>query len=202
VEFLCSFIANDELSYKLVGHVKRTRIFKRGYLAATIAAIIALVAVVAVAVEALTNAVADPWREVFYAAVLAVVAGVVIEELYRRLMPQPQTMRATQPIEPLSVHVKLVAPDGHEFKITKNTRTFGRADFTGLCADDCLFVGRQHFRVMRKSEAWYVEDSDTRNGTLLNDMEIKGAGPQRLSDGDEITVAKIMKLTFYAEMVN
>src|SRR5262249_28093518 len=45
-------------------------------------------------------------------------------------------------------------------------------------------VSRQHFRIVRRGDRFYIEDLDTLPGTWVNDQPIRGA--TQLSDGDRI----------------
>jgi pSer/pThr/pTyr-binding forkhead associated (FHA) protein len=46
---------------------------------------------------------------------------------------------------------------------------------------------------------WFIEDSGSTNGTLLNGVEIRGKGPQELKDGDEISPGGVIRLVFQIE---
>jgi len=48
-------------------------------------------------------------------------------------------------------------------------------------------VSRQHFRIVRHGDRFYIEDMDTPPGTRVNDQQIRGA--TQLSDGDRIRIA-------------
>jgi len=92
---------------------------------------------------------------------------------------------------------KLVLPNNREIEIREEERIFGREDFRGVVSDDeLLFISRKHFKIMRVNDEIYIEDLDSRNGTMLNREEIKGLGRRKLKDGDEILVAKVLKMTF------
>jgi predicted component of type VI protein secretion system len=55
-------------------------------------------------------------------------------------------------------------------------------------------VSRQHARLIKKSEAYVVEDLGSKNGTHVNGVLIRE--PTALQDGDEIQVALAVKLAF------
>jgi pSer/pThr/pTyr-binding forkhead associated (FHA) protein len=55
-------------------------------------------------------------------------------------------------------------------------------------------VSRQHLRIWRKEQKFYVEDLKSKNGTHLNGMPLTGV--QELRDGDEIQVALSVKFKF------
>jgi len=92
---------------------------------------------------------------------------------------------------------KLVLPNNREIEIREEERIFGREDFRGVVSDDELqFISRNHFKIMRVNDEIYIEDLGSKNGTMLNREEIKGLGRRKLKDGDEILVAKVLKMTF------
>ncbi len=55
-------------------------------------------------------------------------------------------------------------------------------------------ISRQHIRLFKRGENYYVEDLDSKNGTWLNGHQIKGTQP--LGDGDEIQLALVVRLQF------
>jgi len=50
------------------------------------------------------------------------------------------------------------------------------------------FISRRHARVFYRDGEWFIEDLDSTNGTIVNNENIKGKGPRRISDGDEIII--------------
>ena len=69
----------------------------------------------------------------------------------------------------------------------------GRWDDNDVVIDD-RWVSRYHAQVRREGDAYVVQDLGSKNGTLVNGRRI--AGPLNLSDGDEIQVTPLVKLTF------
>lgn len=62
--------------------------------------------------------------------------------------------------------------------------TFGRGDGCDLPVKD-IGVSRRHCRIVRQSGAFHLEDSDSHNGTFVNDAPVK---THRLRHGDRIRV--------------
>lgn len=56
-------------------------------------------------------------------------------------------------------------------------------------------VSREHIRIYRESDAYYLEDLDSKNGTWVNGKQVQ-AETVPLHDGDEIQIALAVKLTF------
>lgn len=55
-------------------------------------------------------------------------------------------------------------------------------------------VSRVHVRIAHEDSKYYVHDLDSKNGTHLNGVQVKGSAPLR--DGDEIQIALCVKLLF------
>jgi FHA domain len=144
------------------------------------------------------------WLEVIYAALLAVIVGLVVEFIYKRYSAKSKMLKTTitPPTNPIKHLAKLVLKEKHEILIKEYERLFGREDFIGLAeANDLLFVGKEHFKITRQDDGFYIEDLNTKNGTLLNNNQIKGLEKQKLVNGDEIIVAKTLKFIYFEENI-
>ncbi|MGC9051976.1 FHA domain-containing protein, partial [Pyrobaculum sp.] len=76
-------------------------------------------------------------------------------------------------------------------------RVFGRPDFVAYVPGyKLMYISTRHFRVFKMGDEWFIEDLGSANGTFLNGVDIRGRGPQKLSDGDVISVAGEIKLVF------
>jgi hypothetical protein len=60
-------------------------------------------------------------------------------------------------------------------------------------------VSRQHARIRSQGDHYFIEDLDSKNGTLLNNTPL--IGERELRDGDEIEIAKAVKLAFFGSEV-
>ncbi len=56
-------------------------------------------------------------------------------------------------------------------------------------------VSREHIRIYRSSDGYYLEDLDSKNGTWVNGKQVK-ATTIPIRDGDEIQIALAVKMTF------
>jgi len=117
------------------------------------------------------------------------------EELYcigcgvnlKSAQPQPQIP---------SIMGILTGSDGSEINITKN-ETLGRAELSRFVSPDkTTLISRQQFTIYLDGTNFYIEDEDSTNGTMLNNVEIKDMGRQELKDGDEIKVSDEFTLKF------
>lgn len=137
------------------------------------------------------------WLDLIYAALLAIVIGVIIEYFYRKYLHKSNHAKTTMIFKPRKLLAKLVLPDSNELKINDYERTFGRENFIGsIVTDELLFLGKQHFKISLLDDGFYIQDLNTKNGTRVNGEEIKGMGKIKLKDQDEITVAGVLKIRY------
>ncbi len=91
----------------------------------------------------------------------------------------------------------LVWMEGDEIKgrwpLAAAVTTIGRAEDNDIVVDD-RWVSRYHAQVRREEGRYEVVDLDSKNGTLVNGRRI--AAPAALSDGDQLQVTPLVKLTF------
>lgn len=83
---------------------------------------------------------------------------------------------------------------GQRFILQEPELIIGRGGECGLVLPERQ-VSREHIRIYRAGETYYLEDLDSKNGTWVNGRQIKDE-PVPLRDGDEINVALAAKLTF------
>jgi pSer/pThr/pTyr-binding forkhead associated (FHA) protein len=137
--------------------------------------------------------------QIIYASVLAIIAGIVIECIYRKYSHKSKFSKNTKLLEPKKLLGKLILPNGEQLTITQHNRIFGREDFLGIIiSEKLLLIGKEHFKLILKDGGFYIEDLNTKNGTQINGEEIKGKGNILLKDGDQISVANTLKI-FYNE---
>ena len=84
-----------------------------------------------------------------------------------------------------SLHVIRGLEPGRRIEFTREITICGRSPTCDISVP-YLHVSRQHFRILRHGERFYIEDMDTPPGTRVNDQQIRGA--TQLSDGDRIRV--------------
>jgi len=155
-----------------------------------------------------------PWLIiVIVAAIIGILAVVLMrrraEEERTRVLPAPiQQAQPAPERERTKVGVilyRLRLPNGMEIPVNEPYRVFGRETFEkyGLPKDVLDFITREdrggHFKIYLRGMKWFIEDSGSTNGTLLNGVEIRGKGPQELKDGDVISPAGVVNLVFQLE---
>lgn len=99
--------------------------------------------------------------------------------------------------EPPPRQAKLLLPNNMAVLVSIGERWLGRIDFArALPPSELKFISREHFLISSEAGKFYIEDSHSDNGTGLNGTEIKGKGRLELHDGDRITIADAITLTF------
>ena len=182
-------------------------------------AIVAILAVAAATAASLYLLVLAP-REPIYAFVAIFLFAAFILLLYFGLMkppaappppPQPQVVSIAAPSIPTALPpppppqetityiARLETRDGKIVPITSIRQAFGRKDFEKL-VDPALVraISREHFTIFYdfKAGKFFIEDRSSTNGTLLNGANIRGKGPVELKEGDTISPAGVLNLTF------
>ena len=122
----------------------------------------------------------------------------VIEFLYRRYSPQSKILKTTVTHKPNNnvSFAQLILPNNNNIIVDGAERIIGREDFVGVISTDkLLFIGKDHFKVIKNPDGFYIQDMNTKNGTQLNGEDI-GAKKSRylLNSGDEILVGKTLKI--------
>ncbi|MEZ0346219.1 MAG: FHA domain-containing protein, partial [Infirmifilum sp.] len=65
---------------------------------------------------------------------------------------------------------------------------------------DAISQSKPQFIIRFRGGRFYIEDPGSTNGTLLNGRQIRGMGLQELKDGDVISPAGIVNLTFRSSL--
>ncbi len=145
------------------------------------------------------------WLDVIYAAIMAIIVGLGLDYIYNRYTEKSKMQQTTltPPSKIKKSMAKLILKDKHEFIIDEYHRTFGREDFIGISVpDDLLYIGKEHFKIIKRDDGFYIEDLGTKNGTLLNGKEIKGTGINKLKDDDDLLVAKVLEIKYIEERLS
>jgi len=82
---------------------------------------------------------------------------------------------------------------GQRFDLSGETMTIGRE--TGEIRVQNKHVSKQHARITRDGEAYYLADLQSRNETRRNGERVESE-PVRLRDGDRINIAKVCVFVF------
>lgn len=75
----------------------------------------------------------------------------------------------------------------------KDDIVLGRGEECDLTLDERQ-ISRQHIRVYKDGNKFYVQDLESKNGTWVNGTQLKGS--RELADGDEIQLALVIHLQF------
>lgn len=83
---------------------------------------------------------------------------------------------------------------GQRWQINRDTFVIGRGGECDLILPERQ-VSREHVRIFREGDSFILEDLDSKNGTWLNAEQLR-AERAPLKDGDEITIAMAVRITF------
>ncbi len=84
------------------------------------------------------------------------------------------------------------APDQH-LSVDKDSVILGRGEECDIHLN-VRQVSRQHVRIFRQGNRYFIEDLESKNGTWINGQQLKGS--RELTDGDEIQLALAVRLIF------
>ena len=107
--------------------------------------------------------------------------------------------RLIEPVqkEPL-MEAELILPK-RKIEITAGENKFGRSDFeSDLSVEELGYISKKneglyHFMIRKQDGIFSIQDDYSKNGTKLNDREIRGRGRRELKNNDKITLAGIYK---------
>jgi hypothetical protein len=137
--------------------------------------------------------------DLLLAIIMAAIAGFVIDLLYKRYSPQSKILKTTvthNKNNNLSF-AQLILPNNNNIVVDGAERVIGREDFVGIISTDkLLFIGKDHFKVFKEFDGYYVQDLNTKNGTQVNGEELKGSEKKMLKSDDEILVGKTLKIKY------
>lgn len=143
------------------------------------------------------------WVDVIIAAILAIICGFGIEFLYIKYSTKSKLDLTTMVMKPRKLLAKLILPDGNHIIITQYERIFGREDFLGiLLPDQLIFIGKEHVKLTRLDDGFYIEDMNTKNGTTVNGQDIKSLGKIKLKNNDQIVLAETLTVSYHEEDVD
>ena len=138
-------------------------------------------------------------QELVIAMITAIIAGLLIESVYKKLSPKSKMLKTTQTrmTDNKESLARLLLPNNNNIIVNGTSKVLGREDFLGVVTSDKLyFIGKDHFKILRKADSFYIEDLNTKNGTTVNGIKLEGQRMHRLDDGDEIIVAKSLSITY------
>lgn len=152
--------------------------------------------------ELLLGWIQSEWRIIVIVSILAVITGLILKFIYGRYYHESRISQTTMIMKPRKLLAKLILPDKNHLTITQYERIFGREDFLGvLVSDQLLFIGKEHFKLTRLDDGFYIEDLNSKNGTEVNGQNIKDLGKIKLKNNDQIVLANILTLSYYEEKI-
>jgi hypothetical protein len=137
--------------------------------------------------------------DLLLAIIMAAIAGFVIDLLYKRYSPQSKILKTTVTHNKKNnlSFAQLILPNNNNIVVDGAERVIGREDFVGVISTDkLLFIGKDHFKIFKEFDGYYVQDLNTKNGTQVNGKELEGSEKKMLKSEDEILVGKTLKIKY------
>jgi hypothetical protein len=138
-------------------------------------------------------------QEIIIAMIMAIIAGLLIESVYKKFSPQSKMLKTTQTrfSDNKESMAQLALPNNNNIIVDGAEKVVGREDFLGVISSDKLyFIGKDHFKITRKEGSYYIQDLKTKNGTTVNGEELQNSETLKLNDGDEIVIAKSLNIKY------
>jgi DNA-binding winged helix-turn-helix (wHTH) protein len=79
------------------------------------------------------------------------------------------------------------------WSMSKDSMVLGRGEECDIVLAERQ-ISRQHIRIYKESDLFYIQDLDSKNGTWVNGQQLKGT--RELRDGDEVHVALAVRIRF------
>jgi len=115
------------------------------------------------------------------------IVAIVFYILYKKLPEYPVPLQQTG----------ILRLPSRDIWLTRAEKIFRRNDFEqDVPLKKLDRISREHFKIMRRDDRFYIEDLGSKGGTKLNGVEIKGKGMQELMDGSEIALPADLKMSF------
>lgn len=129
---------------------------------------------------------------VIYILLLAVIFALLLVFNKNRVSYQGKIDQPTVFLKPKKILGKLILPQNKDYFLNDYEKKFGREDLLGFTeTENLIYIGKEHFKLTRLDDGFYIEDLNTKNGTKVNGADIRGLGKIKLRNGDQITLARI-----------
>lgn len=166
----------------------------------SITALVILVSLIVFGYDNVTEWLQKMSVDLILAIIMAAIAGLAIDMLYKRYSPQSKILKTTITHNPENnvSFAQLLLPNNNNIVVNGAERIVGREDFVGVISTDkLLFIGKDHFKITKEHGTFYIQDMNTKNGTQLNDEELLGSEKRVLTSGDVIFIGKTLKIKYY-----
>jgi len=100
--------------------------------------------------------------------------------------PAPHELRAHE--RPVTIRLRVIEPPASRGRVyeLEHEATFGRSPACTVPLGGDTYASSVHARIFRESGEVFVEDLNSKNGTLLNEERLEG--PRRLRRGDRLKI--------------
>jgi pSer/pThr/pTyr-binding forkhead associated (FHA) protein len=93
---------------------------------------------------------------------------------------------------------KLILPNNNNILVDGAERVVGREDFVGVISTDkLLYIGKDHLKITKDGDNFYLQDLNTKNGTKINGETLLSNERKLLNSGDEVEVGQTVKIYYH-----
>lgn len=141
--------------------------------------------------------------DLIFAVIMAVIVGIVIDRIYRKYSPQSKILKTTMTHSTTNnvSFAKLILPNKNNIHVNCAERVVGREDFVGVISTDkLLYIGKDHLKITKVGDNFYIQDLNTKNGTKINGEDLVPNEKKLLRSGDEIEVGQTVKIYYHEKL--
>lgn len=142
----------------------------------------------------------DTSISIVFTSIMIIALLMVLFYFESRSSPKTKINQETIILKPQRLLAKLILPKDREMIVKDYELVLGREDFLGIdTPEKLMFIGKKHFKLTKLDDGFYIEDLKSKNGTMINNSQIKGLGNMKLKNGDIICVANVLKIVYIQE---
>lgn len=140
----------------------------------------------------------DTLTSLIYTSIIIVVLIMAIIYFDNRSSPKNKLNQETIVLKSHRRLAKLILPGQQEILVKDYELILGRDDFIGSCPyEKLVFIGKKHCKLYKLDDGFYIEDMNSKNGTMINGSQIRDLGKIKLKNNDEISIANNLKVLFF-----
>ena len=139
----------------------------------------------------------DTLMSLIYTSIIVMVLIIAIIYFDNISLPKSKLNQETMVLKPHRRLAKLILPDGLEILVKDYELVLGRDDFIGsIPFEKLVFIGKKHCKLFKLDDGFYIEDLNSKNGTMINGSQINDLGKIKLKNNDEISIANVLNVLF------
>lgn len=69
-----------------------------------------------------------------------------------------------------------------------------------ISTDKLLYIGKDHLKITKVGDNFYIQDLNTKNGTKINGKDLVPNEKKTVKSGDEIEVGQTVKIYYHEKL--